>query len=213
MFNSFRLRLFLSYLLVVAVCVSLIGLALLVFLRTNAGIERLDFLRLVETLRTVARTDPPPNTADIATLSEYAHRLAADHDVRVVFVNKAGKVMVDSDVLTGSASPGDIAQIESGGAGLDRGRARDSQRQMWLYVAALGGQGPYRLVVLRPRTGPLAFLIENFLGPILQAACVGIVLSIVMSLLITYWLTGCLRKFSDAARAVAIGSFDQTVPV
>jgi signal transduction histidine kinase len=213
MFNSFRLRLFLSYLLVVGVCVAFIGLALLVFLRTNAGLERLDTIRITDTLRTVARSDPPPDTEDLAALNAYALRLAAESDMRIAFIDRRGRVVVDSDVLAGSAPEGDIAQIDLGAAAFDRGRARDSQRQVWVYVAAPGRQATYRLVALRPLTGPLAFLIENFLGPILQAACAGIMLSTLLSILIAYGLGNSLRRLTEAARAVARGNFEQRVPV
>src|SRR3990172_4064802 len=112
MFNSLRFRLILSYLLVVVVSILIIGLALLVFLRSNAGIERLDYIRLGEISRTIARTYQIPRNADVAVLSDLAPKIAADNDVRVIFVDRAGRALVDSDVLTGQAPPNDIPQLE-----------------------------------------------------------------------------------------------------
>jgi len=213
MFNSLRFRLILSYLLVVVVSILIIGLALLVFLRSNAGIERLDYIRLGEISRTIARTYQIPRNADVAVLSDLAPKIAADNDVRVIFVDRAGRALVDSDVLTGQAPPNDIPQLEFNAAAVDRGLVRDSARAAWVYLAAAGAQSETRLVVLKPRTGPIQFLLENFLAPLLQAACVGIGLSVIMALLITYSITRPVRKLSEAASAVAHGNLDQTVPV
>lgn len=215
MLNSLRFRLILSYLLVVAVSVVFIGLALLVFLRANAGIERLDYLHLVEIVRLIRSADSPPLPPDPKALGKYAQQLSAEHGARIVFVDRDGNVVADSAVSDGAVSPGDIAQIPPPNANpdRDRGLARDSSGKVWLYVIGAGTPPGLRLVALKPRTGPIQFLLENFLGPLLQAACVGAALSVAMALLITYSITRPLRKLSKAASAVAHGDLDQTVPV
>jgi len=216
MFNSLRSRLFLSYLLVVASSTLIIGLTLLVVLRANPGIERLDYARLSELLRAGVRADPPPATGELAELNVYALRFAADNDVRVIFTERGGGVTVDSAVLAGQAAPDDIVRIETltGSVDRDRGLVRDSSKRTWLFLYASASlSSGARMVLLTQPTGPLRFLLTNFLSPLVESTCVGIGLSIVLSVLITYWLTGSLRKFSTAARAVAQGELDHTVPV
>ncbi|MBM4423182.1 MAG: HAMP domain-containing histidine kinase [Chloroflexi bacterium] len=211
MLNSLRFRLVLSYVFVALVSVAIIGLALLVFLRANGGIERLDYLRLTEVVRTIQRTNPPLPSPDPPALKQHAQQLAADHNVRVIFIDRSGAVLTDSDVLNGLASPGDIPKIPADGAAIERGVVRDSSQRAWLYV--LGPGGGLRLVALTQRTGPLQFLIENFLTPLLEAACVGVALSVLMAFLITDSLTRSVRRLSAAASAVAQGNLDQSVPV
>jgi signal transduction histidine kinase len=124
-------------------------------------------------------------------------------------------VVADSAVLKGLANPGDIADIKPQVAPnlpRDRGTLRDSTRQVWVYLITGVDAGNYRLVVLKQRSGPFQFLVENFLSPLVGAACVGIFVSILMALLIAWWITNSLHKFSEAARGVAGGNLDQTVP-
>jgi len=215
MFNSLRFRLFLSYVLVVAVSIFFIGLALLVFLRSNTGIERLDLLTLTEFARDDVRANLPPARGDLNALSTYAGQLSTDQ-VRILFIDASNQVVVDSAVVRGQVAAGDIPEVKpqlAPSLPRDRGTLRDSARQIWVYLVTGTEAGPYRLVVLKQRSGPLQFLLENFLSPLLGASCVGLVLSIGMALLVSYWLTGSLRKFSEAAKGVAQGKLDQSVPV
>ena len=214
MFNSLRFRLFLSYLLVVAVSVLFIGLALFFLIRSNPAIERIDYLRLNEIVRTTVRRDPPPATTDVRALTEYARRLAADHEARVLFVTRSGAVEIDSDSLDGSPTAG-LTQVQPlvGNADRDRGLVRDADGRTWAFLVAPGLlPSGLRLVLLDQRTGPLQFLLSNFLAPLFQSACLGTATSVVMALLIAYWLTSSLRRFSEAASAVAKGDLDHTVP-
>jgi signal transduction histidine kinase len=212
MFNSLRVRLFLSHLLVVAVSVLFIGLALFLLARSSPAIERIDYLRLNEIAR-AARRDPPAATDPLA-LAEYARRLAADHEVRVLFVNRTGAVEIDSDSPDGRPTAG-ITQVQplAGNPDRDRGLLRDSNGRTWAFLIAPGVlPSGLRLVLLDQRTGPLQFLLNNFLAPLFQTACLGTATSVAMALLIAYWLTSSLRRFSEAASAVAKGDLDHTVP-
>jgi two-component system OmpR family sensor kinase len=215
MFFSLRTRLFLSYLLLIAISTGLIALALLVALRSNPGIERLDYVRLAEVGRAEVRADPPPDTINLNDLNAYAQRFAAANDVRVVFTERRGQVVVDSAALAGEAPQDDITVLDSTIATIerDRGVVRDSANNIWLFVySPFGPQTGPRMALLAQPTSPLRFLREYFLSPLLQSACVGVGIAIVLSLLITYSVTRSLRRFSDAAKAVAQGKLDHTVP-
>jgi two-component system, OmpR family, sensor kinase len=215
MFTSLRSRLFLSYLLLIAVSTTLIGLALLVALRTNPSIERLDYSHLAEVARAGVRSDPPPDTADVNDLAVYASRFAVANEVRVIFTGRGGQVVADSAVLSGQAPADDIAVLEAltGSVERDRGLVRDSSNQVWLFLYSVAGsQAGVRMAVLAQPTNAFRFLREYFLSPLLQSACVGVAIAIVMSLLITYSVTRSLKRFSEAAEAVAQGKLDHNVP-
>ena len=211
MFSSLRSRLIVSYIFVVLVCLLLVGLSLLFFIRSNAIVERLDYNRLTEVARTALRGQEPPRANNSDDLNRFALDVATANGTRVLLVNNAGRVKADSAVAAGEAVPGDIAQVEIL-PNAQRGVVRDSARQAWLFVSRPAGPG-LQILFATPRTLPLQFLQENFLTPILQAAAVGVVLSVVMALLIAQWVATPLQKASSAAVAIAQGKFDQTVPV
>ena len=216
MFNSLRSRLIASYLIVILATLLFIGLALVVFLRSNGAIERSDIVRLTQAARAaVLGNPPPPNEAE---LGQYALDTAIENDVRILFVDRAGQVKVDSAVLAGSAPEGDIQLVDSFQENLlnpntRRGTVRDSQRQVWVFVSRAAGPRGWQMVFALKRTGLLQFLSESLLAPMSEAALVGIVLAVVMALLISRWVARPLQKLSTAAAAIAAGKFDQTAPV
>jgi signal transduction histidine kinase len=211
MFNSLRSRLIASYIFVVLVCLLLVGLSLLFFIRSNAIVERMDYNRLTEVARTALRGLTAPRANNVDDLNRFALDVAAANETRVLVVDGAGRVVVDSAVAAGEVAPGDITQVEIL-PNAQRGVVRDSARRAWLFVSRPAGPD-LQILFAAPRTLPLQFLQENFITPILQAAAVGVVLSVVMALLIAQWVATPLQKASAAAVAIAQGNYDQAVPV
>jgi signal transduction histidine kinase len=216
MFNSLRSRLILSYLIVIAASLLFIGLALVIFLRSNGAIERSDVLRLTQAARAAVRGNPPPQ--DEAGLEQYALDAALESDVRVLFLDQAGQVRVDSAVSAGTAPSGDIQLINSFqenalNPNTRRGTFRDSERQVWVFVSRNAGPRGWQMVFALRRTSLLQFLSESLLLPLAEAALVGMALGIVMALLIARWVATPLQKLSASASAIAAGKFDQTAPV
>lgn len=212
MFNSLRSRLIASYIAIVLICLLLVGLSLLFFIRSNSIIERIDFNRLTEVARTALRPNAIPPGVSVDALSRLATEVAAANEVRVLFVDQNGQVMADSAVLSGEAPTGDIPQIELRPS-IQRGVVRDAANRPWIYILRPVGSPGWQGVLALQRTTPLQFLRENFLRPLLQAAAVGIILSVIMALLIAQWVATPLQKAAAAAAAIAQGNFDQTVPV
>lgn len=213
MFNSLRTRLIVSYILLLVVCLLIIGLSLLFFFRSSAAVERFDMAQL-EVARAAVRGSPPPLDATLQALSRYALDIARANDARVLFTDEAGRVLIDSAVLAGDAPSGDITRIERDARGApNRGTVRDSSRRLWIYLSQPGGQRGLQMIFARQRTLPINFLIDNLLTPLLQAAAIGVVLSLVMALLIAHSVTDPLRKLSRAAGEIARGNFDHTAPV
>ncbi|MBI4315953.1 MAG: HAMP domain-containing protein, partial [Chloroflexi bacterium] len=216
MLNSIRSRLFASYILVIFVCLFFIGVSLLFFLRSNSIVERLDYTRLTEAVRTAVRSGLPARTATLDDLKTYAARFAANEGIRVLFVDPTGAVMVDSAVLSGAVAAGDVPKVSGltlGGLELRRATVRDSSRQAWVLAYRAAGPSGWFVAFARPRTAPLDFLRDSLLAPLGQAAAVGIGLSVVLSLLITQWVTRPLQNVAKAASAIARGNFDQIAPV
>ncbi len=212
MFNSLRSRLIISYIIVVVVCLLLVGVSLWFFIRSNAIVERIDLNRLTEAARTALRPGAVPAGGAVNDLNRFASEVAAANEVRVLFVDRNGRMMVDSAVLSGEVSPGDIPQVDIL-PNTQRGLVRDAARQIWIYISRPAGVSGWQVLLAARRASPFQFLRENFLTPLMQAAVVGIGLSVVMALLIAQWVATPLQKASAAAAAIAQGKFDQSVPV
>ncbi|MEK7326435.1 MAG: hypothetical protein AAB217_14385, partial [Chloroflexota bacterium] len=72
MFNSLRSRLIASYIVIVLVCLLLVGLSLLFFIRSNAIVERMDYNRLTEVARTALRGLETPRANNTDDLNRFA---------------------------------------------------------------------------------------------------------------------------------------------
>ncbi|MBI3242001.1 MAG: HAMP domain-containing histidine kinase [Chloroflexi bacterium] len=212
MFNSLRSRLIASYILIVVVCLLLVGISLLFFIRSNSIVERIDVSHLTEVARTALRPNTLPAGISVDELNRLATDVAAANEVRVMFVDESGRVAVDSAVLSNEVPAGDIPQVELR-PNAQRGVVRDAANQTWIYISRPAGPPGWQGVLALQRTTPLQFLRENFLTPLVQAAAVGVVLSVIMALLIAQWVATPLQKASAAAAAITHGKFDQPVPV
>ncbi|MBI5080068.1 MAG: HAMP domain-containing protein [Chloroflexi bacterium] len=212
MFNSLRFRLIVSHVLILLICLFIIGLSLTFFLRSSIVIDRLDFVQLTDLRTTILRRAALPATVSTDVLARYAASTAKANDVRVLFADKSGKVIVDSAVISGAVKANDIEQVENPNAVLERGFLRDSSRQIWAFITQPIESGGVYFVLAKPRTTPLELLNQTVLLPLAQAAIVGIVLSVIMALLISYWVASPLQKAAKAASSIGTGDFDQPVP-
>lgn len=212
MFNSLRFRLIVSHIVVILICLFIIGLSLAFFLRSSIVIDRLDFVQLTELKTTLLRRAALPATTSTDVLARYAASAAKANDVRVIFADKSGKVIVDSAVISGAVKANDIEQVENPNAVLERGFLRDSSRQIWAFVTQPIESAGLYFVLAKPRTTPLELLNQTVLLPLAQAAIVGVVLSVIMALLISYWVAAPLQKAAKIASSIGTGDLDQTVP-
>ncbi len=216
MLNSLRTRLIISYVLVVLVCVFVIGLALLVLLRTTPVVTRFDYLRLAETTRAVIEDNPPRGiNTDNVSIESYLLTLAEMSDLRVLLVTADRRVHLDSAVLQGKTTAGDIPELPNQRRPSDAGGGEfvtDASNGQWQYVPRPVPQRDFVPAFLQRPSSPLQFLAENFLGTLLQAMCFGVLLSVVMALLIARSVSLPLRRLVVAARQIARGNYDQRVP-
>ena len=154
MFNSLRFRLIVSHILILLICLFIIGLSFTFFLRSSIVIDRLDFVQLTELRTTILRRAALPATTSTDVLARYAASTAKANDVRVLFADKSGNVIVDSAVISGAAQANDIEQVENPNAVLERGFLRDS-RQIWAFITQPNESGGVYFVLAKPRTTPL----------------------------------------------------------
>ncbi|MCH7587501.1 MAG: hypothetical protein IIC78_05645 [Chloroflexi bacterium] len=106
MFRSLRSRLLLTYLLVTATVLALVGVSLWFFLLNNPIIEQLSYTRLDITASRLQRLSTEfLNVPSSAALESVLQRFDQRFRVRILLVNSAGEVFLDSRADLGLQNP------------------------------------------------------------------------------------------------------------
>jgi two-component system OmpR family sensor kinase len=213
MFRNLNFRLLISYVFVILVCLALVGLGLLVFLRTSPLWIGLITLRLEATARATTPT-LRPGIANPETLPRLLAEAAESQEVRILLVDSQNVVRFDSSESWTREQLQDVRtrvvqeRIQgtftgpNGGRWIFAGRAvpaPDGGRQLVLFVA--------------PRLQILAWFGTNLLPPMLQAGLIALIPSILLALLISRSISKPLRRVASAAEAIARGETGTRAPV
>jgi heavy metal sensor kinase len=212
MFRSLASRLLLTYLLVTVLVALLTGISLLVLLRSTPLAERLAWQALQAEANVVA---PRVERASGQNQSEAlaAGRLAQRLRSRALVVSPQGELMAQGGMVTLESVDAALAEAALGN-GAGQGEIQDALGRRWLYVARTLTTGS-TLIVAAPRPTLRALLVygDDLLAPILKAALVGLVVSVVLAWLVSRWVTAPLRRLAGAAQSVAAGRYEQRVPL
>jgi two-component system OmpR family sensor kinase len=215
MFRSLNSRLLLSYVTVILVCLALVGLGLLLFVRSSPLWTSAAYLRLEAAARatvpTLRQADSPETLHNLLT------QAAEDQEVRILLLDATGTVSFDSD----GKWEGERLE-EATRSSVVRGRARGTFAApagvRWVFVGqAVPMPGDDRQMVLfvspQGRLLILAWFAENLLPPLVRAGAVALVLSVLLALLISRSVSKPLRRVADAAEAIAHGETGTRAPV
>jgi signal transduction histidine kinase len=232
-------RLLLSYIVVIAVTLSVIIAALLVFLNTRAvppqrayqqlGISAQNHLR--QFLRPLSRPLTPE--AFLAQLEEFStensvRTLVLDLDTGGVIFDSSG-TFAEEELVNVRPDPDNLGVLptglrltaESSLLQVTPGSFDDRDGSVWLFVGVIAPRqtgGEVMLMYAAPQpTQTLRAALEEFgsaLGrPIMQAAFMGLVIAVFMAVIVSRTIARPLLHIADAARAVAAGDYNQKVPV
>ena len=207
MFRSLNSRLLLSYTVVILVCLALVGLGLLVFVRssplwTQAAMIRLDV---------VARATLPALLPDGASgsLRDWLAQVAEEQQVRVLILDDGGTVRFDSDGgWEGERLDG--FRRAPGVPGRTRGTFVAPSGGRWAFVGQvvpMSAQKRQTILFVSPqgRLQMLVWFVENLLPPLTRAGGVALVLSALLALLISRSIATPLRRVAGAAEGIAEG--------
>ncbi len=243
MLHGLRARLFVSYLFLLAITLTVIGAALVFILNTRDAppeptYEQLATLalniNLPDILDTAGFNLLFPTRRDILNLTNALSSVAQERHVRILLVDKDDQnVLYDSagifrpsDILNWNVEnyiiPAAITRNLFAGITAVRGSFADPNGgQQWLFVG-IGSvrqrQNTYALLFADPRpTQSLQAALSQFgteLFPLLvQAAVVGLLIAVALAILITRSIAQPLQTVAKAAAEVANGHFNQSVPV
>jgi two-component system OmpR family sensor kinase len=220
MLRSLNSRLLISYVAVILVCLALVGLGLLLFVRASPLWTGAAFLRLDAAAQATLPALQRAGLLETLLPEQFRDLLAQaaeDQGVRVLLLDSRDMVRFDS----GGAWERKRLE-ETTHARAVRGRVRGT------FSAPAGGRWAFVGQVLPAPNGDhqtilfvspqsqllmLAWFAENLLPPLVQAGTVALVLSVLLALLISRSVAAPLRRVASAAEAIARGETGTRAPV
>jgi signal transduction histidine kinase len=219
MLRSLHSRVLLSYLLVIAVCLALVGLLLLVFVRNSPLLTRTVAMRLEAIGRAAAPVARRVAAQSQDRLEEILSQVADEQDIRILLVDNSGVIRFDSDgEWVGDGLPPLVRQQILRSDRPLTGVLRVPPDGRWTYLGdklPTPNAGRQTVLFAAPAAAPalLAWFAENMLPPLVQAGVVALVVSALLALLISRSVAGPLRRVAGAAQAIARGEADTRAPV
>lgn len=211
MLSSLRLRLWLTYILIVAVVLAVAIAAVFFYLARTPSTDRSEIQRLRLTSTLILQRSQvfgllPENLAS-DRLRQSLERIDEATGYRIVVFDASGQVVVDS--RAGKESP--LPAWEKLSASQRTNWLpifRDQDRKQWLYVIT-PTRGGYFLLVATPRTRTpvMSVLRDEFLGPFLRGALIALVLALFLAIWVARWVASPLQRMAKAAEAVSRGEF------
>jgi signal transduction histidine kinase len=221
MFDNLRFRLIVSYIVIIAVCLAIIAVALAVLSRSNP-LSR-DFTRELLTIALgdvtrLIQQDRQANTPPEQIMADLRARFDTQ-TTRVLFLGPNRRILVDSDnTLQGrTLAEISVSSPQPYKEGLIAGSINVGAKQPWLYVAR-AGVGPRNATTILVAQAPQGLSISSplysqMLRQLVASGCIGGLLSVLLAVLIAGSVARPLRRLAGAAKAIAQGDYDQTVPV
>ena len=208
MFASLRARLWLTYLLLIAAILGVIGISLFVFVFRVAGYaaaeNRLRVAASVLAARVEDQANPNP-----ASLARIAGRIDTNQKVRILLLDAGGAVDLDTRAATDpgfpALKPPYAVQTEDQ---LTPQFMRDASGATWLYRIEPFDDARYLMVAIpRPKVNLSlrALLRDEFILLGLRSGAVALALSLALVFVMGWWISNPLRKIAAAAGSVAAG--------
>ena len=211
MFRTLRSRLLLTYLLVMILVLTLVGASLILFLMNNPILDQLSYTRLDITASRLAQLN---NQALLEAIELPLHntlqRLDQRYKVRILAISSSGELLADSRPDLGIENPQSLT-FDPGVDEPFRGEFRDGSGNRWLWLGAPIDR-TRSIIVATQRLGFWAVreFSDDLLSPVLQAAALGFVVSMIFAWLISRWVAAPLDRMANAAMAVAEGDYAPT---
>jgi len=215
MFSSLRFRLWLTYVFIVGVVISVAGAAVVVYLIRNPAEARqeIERLRLVSTI-IIQRSDEIPFA--LSTRSEQRwqgiiERADESLNVRIAIFNPTGDLVMDSRAGRAFSLPPGSFLLERRPNKLPV--FRDEEENIWLYTVRPMRNGSYLVVISpRPETPVFSILRNEFVSPYFRGIVLALIISLLAAFWIARWITAPLERMAVSARSLIDGVF-QKIPL
>ncbi|OGO33462.1 MAG: hypothetical protein A2W35_07815 [Chloroflexi bacterium RBG_16_57_11] len=215
MFASLRLRLWLTYMLIISVVITIATAAVVLYLVRNPAIDRDELQRIRLVARLVVRRTPvfdeEFDPALPARLEQTARRVDDSLQARLAIYSPLGELLIDS--RDGEAPPMPEFIL------LDRKLLftapvfRDSTGQVWLYTTApMEGGNTLVVATPRPKRSVWNLFREEFIRPFLRALVLAFILSLLMAVWMARWISAPLQRLAGAASSISTSDFHAIPP-
>jgi two-component system OmpR family sensor kinase len=208
--TSLRFRLWLTYMLVVGVVITIAAAAIFIYLVRNPAADRSELQRLRLSANLIARRSPVfdelPGQAPTARLELASRRADNWLQARVAIYSANGELLVDSRAGSATALPelSFFTRKRLNSASF----FRDLNGGTWLYAVAPLESGNTLIVAApRPRRTVWNLFREEFLSPFLRALGLALILSVLLAVWISRWISAPLQRLAGAARSVSTSEF------
>ena len=215
MFSTLRNRLFLTYGLIIAVVLLIVGFAIILFLIRNPAVDRQTYVvldQLADKIVTrIGELNIPQQKLPGILMQEDELQ-----DFRVLIVGQNQIVRFDSEKDDGKPIQPQIRKISQ----QKHGVIRDPDSNAWLFVWRPLEEGGY-LVLARQRLNRTALLFsqrlrdvlqEDLLPPLVKIGFFTLLVALILAFWISNWVSRPLFNLSLAARSMSGGEFEK-VPV
>ena len=210
MFNSLRGRLFLTYLLISGLILTIVAISLLIFLLRNPVVEQLTYRRLEVGFNAIPQLEMQLQRGRSSqALNRILERVDNASGLRIILLGVEGSLLADSRP-DGPNFPPAVAGSIVANSGRHQSRYRDEQGGLWLYEARPVGQNSWLVTIApRPSLRSIAVWGSELWRPLFQAAIVAIALAILLSWLISRWVSAPLNMLARISEEVAEGRYGQ----
>lgn len=213
MLNSLRFRLWLTYAILVLLVLCVVGTAItLVIYRGN--IPLLQAALNLQTLRSNALPrlrsagDLNPRLLQ-AVLNRYANQFRG----RIVVINARGRVIADTLGEDGTSLPDFGTPPLKTEVGALPEFYQDDEGRSWYYIIDEINQNRWVFfAVSRPQLRIVTIFRDQFLRPLVLAGLVALLVAIILSLLMSRWISAPIRQISQEAMQLAEGQAQPIVP-
>jgi two-component system, OmpR family, sensor kinase len=194
--RSIRSRLWWSYVLVTMAALGIVAFVLFIYIIQNPSTYREASARLTVVAAQLRKNEAVLDSLPLSNLQARIEQVGQNSDVRIVIFNQKRQMVVDSLSTQMSSLPMPL---------LPRLRIssvlKDRNGQYWLYIIQHLNNGGWLLVAVpRPAVPLLAILGDELMLPILGAAIVALIISLLVSFWLARWIGGPLQHLVVASR-------------
>ena len=213
MLSSLRDRLWLSYALLIAIALVVVGVGLIISFQTSPLLYR----QQIQRMRLAESNLGPGIEAQINNpnqLEATIQREGTNRSLRLVVLNQDGSVVADSDAASGLPLPVIKPPIRvTLPDALVLPLATSSNRTVWIYtISALDVQHYLMITIPRPVLPIRQIVRDDVFTPFIRAGAVVLLVAFLVSLAMSRWITHPLEGITKAARSMAKGDYRPIPP-
>ncbi len=206
MFSSLRARLWISYIFLIGIALSLVAVGIFVSLRQTPILYRQTLLRLRLASAVITQKIEPALLETRQDLQLWLEREANNRDLWLAILRSTGNVLANSGdyalpqaILIGQPASSTNEALESY-------RFRDPDGKTWLYILNPIGRDYFLFVAtLQPRLPLRAIFTDEILRPVIRSGIVALFAAFLLGIALARWISSPIEKIVGVTRKISKG--------